>query len=149
MGTWALARGAGVPARARMAANCMAAMAFTQVKTIRLSFSFISKIFLLDSVQQNTLCWTMSSKILSKVSHCRVLLTVVLFTVPAGEPWCADASPLCSHVPGCLPPGRRHDPADLCTLAYERTQKETAKVMKSVATLSHISKVFDMLMNFT
>ena len=32
VGTWALARGAGVPARARLAANCMAAMAFTQVR---------------------------------------------------------------------------------------------------------------------
>ena len=32
IGTWALARGAGVPARARLAANCMAAMALTQVR---------------------------------------------------------------------------------------------------------------------
>ena len=39
-GTWALARGAGVPARARMAANCMAAMAFTQVAA---RFSVVQK----------------------------------------------------------------------------------------------------------
>ena len=120
---------------------------------------------------KNSLCRTMSSKknILpdnvqqkfslldnvhaprySPVSHYWVfMLIVVLFTVPAGEPRCADAGTLCSHVPGRLPPGRRHDPADLCTLAHERTQKETAKVMKSVPyILPCINKNFEILMYF-
>lgn len=32
LGCWALARGVGVPARARLAANCVAAMAMTQAR---------------------------------------------------------------------------------------------------------------------
>ena len=36
LGTWMLARGVGLPRRARLAANCMAGMAFVQVCTYSL-----------------------------------------------------------------------------------------------------------------
>ena len=34
LGTWALARGAGLTSRARLAANCLVGMAFVQVSTL-------------------------------------------------------------------------------------------------------------------